>query len=161
MKNLALLSRDLWLPGMARGELEAVDGVRGWLVTGEWSLDAEISKGRAKFHPHNLKSYSQASLFDAIKLSSAALESIGSFGRPRASDDDRACAWRLISAYYAAYFSANAIMRLSGHAFTNLNVVECAKINEWARLTRMGGMSPSRRYNRQPITYDQMGMAWC
>lgn len=139
MRNLALLSRDLWLPGVARGELEALDGVRSWLVNGEWSLDSEISKGKARINPYNSKDFTQACLYDAIKLSSVAFESINSYGTPRASDDERACAWRLISAYYAAYFSANALMRLAGHSFTNLNVIECAKINEWARLTEMGG----------------------
>lgn len=143
MKTLALLSSDHWLPGIARAELNADSGVREWLVNGEWSLDAAISKGKAKFHPYSTHDFSQASLYDAIKLSSVAFESILSFGSQRAADDDRAHAWRLISAYYAAYFSANAIMRLAGHAFTNLTVVECAKINEWARLTQMGGVANS------------------
>lgn len=120
-------------------------GVRQWLVDGQWTFSEKLRKNKARLVPNVFDEYAQASLVDAISLSIAASESAYSFSTPRRGGDDRGCAWRLISVYYAAFFSANALMRLCGYACTNINVIECAAVNEMALLTGFRGSSDSQK----------------
>lgn len=74
---------------------------------------------------------------ESIKLSIAAMSSCIQVENNVA--DSRSCAWQLVRYYYSAYYAANALMRLSGHACTNLGAFECSSINTTAALYGVGG----------------------
>jgi hypothetical protein len=92
---------------------------------------------------HSLDEYSEACIRDSVKLSIAAFESAA--GSDHAIREDRSCAWHYIKYYYAAYFAANALMRLSGRSCINLSALDCASINEWASANGVGGTVESKR----------------
>ncbi|WP_394696161.1 hypothetical protein [Pseudoxanthomonas japonensis] len=141
MKSLSVLSREMWLSGVTRKQASSELGVRDWLVDGDWVFDDRIGKNRARISANAYDGFAQASVNDALRLSIASLESAGSFLSVPKGMDERRCAWVVISIYYAAFFAANALMRFSGYSCTNLNSVECASINEMARLTGFEGSS--------------------
>jgi hypothetical protein len=74
---------------------------------------------------------------EVIRLSIAAMSSAIHIENNTA--DKRSSAWQLVRYYYSAYYAANAIMRLSGHACTNLGAMECTSINTLAGLYGVGG----------------------
>lgn len=145
MINLALLSRELWLPGINRRAIDSEVGIREWISGGQWTFAELLRKNKAKITAHVFDEYAQASLVDAITLSIAASESASAYSRPVAGIDDRSCAWRLISVYYAAYFAANALMRICGYACTNISALECASVNEMAILTGFKGAADNHK----------------
>lgn len=134
--RLIRLSTQSWLPGCSRNEFRAFSGgTREWLFAGDWSI-SDITKKRAEIHLHRVDSIIDASVFDAIKYSSAAFESARAAACYK--NEPKSCAWQFIAYYYAAYFAANALMRLSGYACINLSASECAEINEQALLYGIG-----------------------
>lgn len=141
--RLDLFSRQLWLPGVARGKIRYKGGVREWIRSGEWSLNANLTKKRAQISLYTVDDFVDATLSDAIRQSIAAFESARAvecyFAEPKSY------AWQFISYYYAGYFAANALMRLCGYGCTNLYQIECAEINQQALLYGVGGTNESNK----------------
>lgn len=134
---LPIFSRRLWLPGITRTSTRFSGGVRDWIVASDWSPERSISKKHAVLLPHAFETLVDASIHDAITLAVASFESAAAISDNQ--HDTRSCAWQYISYYYAAYFAANALMRLSGHSCTNISASECSAINEGAFLYGFGG----------------------
>jgi hypothetical protein len=86
---------------------------------------------------HGTDAFVDACVMDSINLSIAAFESAST--REVKPQDHRSCAWQFIRYYYAAYFAANALMRISGYGLTNLASLECTAVNEHADLYGVGG----------------------
>ena len=145
MKSLPRMAREMWLPGLTRKSFTSTEGVREWIMRCDWIFAENLKKNKARIIPSVHDEYAQSSLRDAVSLAVAAFESAASFSVGGKISDDRQCAWRSISLYYAAYFSANSIMRLAGYACTNISAIECASINEFARLVGAGGDGESKK----------------
>ncbi|HEL5573783.1 TPA: hypothetical protein ACKP8M_001652 [Stenotrophomonas maltophilia] len=145
MKSLPRMAREMWLSGLTRKNFTTSEGTREWILRCDWVFAEDLKKNKIKFIPSIFDEYAQSSLYDAVSLAIAAFESVASFSNDKKKLGDKQCAWRSISLYYAAYFAANSIMRLAGYACTNISAVECASINEFARLMGCGGEVDSRR----------------
>lgn len=131
--------RESWVPGLLRRQPTFEGGLREWLVARDWSPEAGMSKRRITLAVHSTEAFVDACVYDAIKFANVAFESATSKEVP--STSQQACAWQFIRYYYAAYFAGNALMRLCGHACTNLTAVECQQINEQAFLYSVGGFT--------------------
>lgn len=140
---LPIFSRQLWLPGSTKSTFRFEGGVREFLGAGGWSIDANITRKKALILLHAPDEFADASITDGIRLATAAFESAVSVNAR--TSDPRECAWQFVSYYYAAYFSANALMRLCGFGCTNITSLECAEINEYARLCGFGGVGEQNK----------------
>ncbi len=111
-----------------RGQLTAAFGLEPlgsaklseWVNSGNATLTAPVPMG----YPQTLQSLTSLRPlfgFEAERFSSAALESYVT-ARNRWSDpEDRdGLAWKFVSLYYSAYYSAHAILRLSGITVTQI-----------------------------------------
>ncbi|MFO1439479.1 MAG: hypothetical protein U1F81_14260 [Verrucomicrobiaceae bacterium] len=117
-----------------RGQLAAAFGqeplasikLSEWVNSGSASLTSTFSPG----YPLVLQSLTHLRPFFAFegeRFSSAALESFNTaLSRWTDPEDRDGLAWKLVSLYYSAYYSAHAILRLSG--------VTVTQIDSWSHL---------------------------
>ncbi|MEK6384099.1 MAG: hypothetical protein V4797_05845 [Paraburkholderia tropica] len=96
-----------------------------------------MTKKRLQGTVNTPEMFGEACIRETVKLGVAAFESAAQVDS--ASVDARSCAWQFIKYYYAAYFAANGLMRLSGQACINLTALDCASINSWALAHGVGG----------------------
>lgn len=136
--GLHVAYRTVWLSGIAKANSTFVGGVLDWLSQGEWGPSRAVTKRAASLSVFDSSLLSDAFGNDFIRLSMAAFESAASV--VARNDEPRSCAWQIISYYYAAYYAANALMRLSGVFSTNLGAGLCAEVNERALLYGVGGV---------------------
>jgi hypothetical protein len=129
---------------MLRRQTLSTLGVREWIGSRQWDPEAGMSRKRLSIAIYATEEFSDACCNETIKLASAAFESAAA--RETRPSDPRSCAWQFIKYYYAAYFAANALMRLCGHASTNLSVVDCTEINEQAALYGVGGTTDKNKF---------------
>lgn len=133
-----------WLPGVLRPRAQFHGGLRDWLRGSGWTPAEKITSKKATIFVHDSANFADSCANDFIALATAAFESASSVPvRPAA--DPKACAWQVISYYYSAYFSANALMRLAGYACTNFDVDVCTDFNELASLCEMGGVGEKEK----------------
>lgn len=129
------------VPGALRpGMPKHAGGIKEWLLRGSWSPTRVIGRRRLRLSVHDASEYEAACVSDSISLTSAAFESALGFAENPA--EPRACAWQAISYYYAGYFAANALMRLTGHCCVNLDQRVCAEMSEQTRLYLGQGSLP-------------------
>ncbi len=99
-----------------------------WIGSPSASLTAPITGG----YPQVLQSLTSLKplfAFEASRFASAALESYSTIlGKWSGPEDRDGLAWRLIGLYYSAYYSAHAILRLSGISVT--------QIESWATIEK-------------------------
>lgn len=162
MTRLTLFSKSIWIPGIAKKDFKSDEGgVKEWIGQGGWSLSESVTSKKAKLIVNDTSLFSEAVVTDAFKMASAAFESAQAVSVNRS--DPKSCAWQLISYYYAAYFAANALMRMCGEGCINLTTQECIEINEMARLYGVGGgvdknkLSPGVYY----LKYDNKSTPTC
>jgi hypothetical protein len=104
-----------WMPGVTRTRPAYAGGLRSWILEESWSIDETLKTKRARLLVHDAGAVVDACVNDFIALANAAFESATSVA---VRSEQRSCAWQVISCYYAAYFAANALMRLAGYACT-------------------------------------------
>jgi hypothetical protein len=137
--SIVVRSRESWLPAVLRPTFKSNHGVRDWIAAQDWTPHAGVSKKCLRGTVHTVDAFAEACIRDSVRLGIAAFESAANSEAPGA--DNRSCAWQFIKYYYAAYFAANALMRLSGHASVNLSAMDCATINTWTLAHGVGGVS--------------------
>jgi len=117
-----------------RGQLRAPLGTEklGSIRLAEWanSSSATLTAPASVGYPQTLQSLSSLRplfTFEASRFASAALESYSTARSKWSDPEDRdGLAWMLVSLYYSAYYSAHAILRLSGMALT--------QVDSWRRI---------------------------
>ena len=129
--------RDSWLPGVTRRQLTFSGGLREWLSNCQWDPEVGMTKKRLTMAIHSADEFVDACVNDTITLAIAAFESASI--KETNHLDVKSCAWQFIRYYYSAYYAANALMRLCGHACTNLSAADTTNINEQASLYGVGG----------------------
>ncbi len=110
------LLRPRWAAGLNKVTIPNVAGVESWLLSGKYNwlpspagavhLDASAAKD----------SLAQAVASEVARFSCATYESLLD-ASPR-EHEDRALGWALIRYYYATFYAAHALLRLSGKSIT-------------------------------------------
>ena len=111
-----------------RGQLCAAFGLEplGSTKLAEWidSPSASLTSPTRAGYPQTLQSLPSLRplfAFEAARFASAALESYSTVrARWRDPEDRDGLAWKFVSLYYSAYYSAHAILRLSGITITQI-----------------------------------------
>lgn len=130
-------SKETWLDGILSPKIKIDEPIKNWLTQGNWMPQAGMTKKKLTADIYVTDPLPDHFTSEIIKLSIAALSS--SIHIENNVADNRSSAWQLVRYYYAAYYAANALMRLSGHACTNLDAMECTSINTVAALYGAGG----------------------
>ncbi len=141
--SIVVRSRESWLATTLRPNFRSSLGVREWVQNEHWTPLAGMTRRRMLGTIHSLDEYSEACIRDSIKLSIAAFES--AIETNQVIHEARSCAWHYIKYYYAAYFAANALMRLRGMSCINLTAIDCVSINSWALANGVGGTTDANR----------------
>lgn len=111
-----------------RGQLCAAFGLEplGSTKLAEWvnSLSASLTTPTSAGYPQTLQSLTSLRplfAFEAARFASAALESYSTVcSRWNDPEDRDGLAWKFVSLYYSAYYSAHAILRLAGSTVTQV-----------------------------------------
>lgn len=135
--SLVARSRESWLPASLRPSFRSSHGIREWITNESWTPSAGMNKKKVQGTVNLPDSFGEACIRDAVKLAVVSFESATQ--SEVVADDARSCAWQFIRYYYAAFFAANGLMRLAGHACINLTAVDCANVNSWALAHGVGG----------------------
>lgn len=109
MVDLTAISRLTWFPGVSEAPGSATLGVRGWLGSGSLTPASSLSNSLNYLIESELAG---ALAFDANSFALKAVETIDAITIN--AEFPRASAWPAIKIYYAAFFSALFLMRLSG-----------------------------------------------
>lgn len=141
--SIVVRSREYWLAGTLRSQFKGDAGIRDWIGLQDWAPLAGMTKKRIDGTVYTMDSFVDACVRDSVMLAISAFESAAAV--EAANIDARSCAWQFIKYYYSAYFAANALMRLSGHACINLTAADCALINSWALTFGVGGETENRK----------------
>lgn len=104
-----------------------------------------MSKRRLQGTINTPEVFGEACIREAVRLGVVSFESAAQVDAIHA--DVRSCAWQFIKYYYAAFFAANGLMRLSGQACINLTALDCASINSWALAHGVGGARDQDKLN--------------
>ena len=132
-----------WPQGVTRKRVGFKGSIKEWIKQDCWSIDSKVSKKKAILAPYSESDYIDACVNDALILASAAFET--AYSKDAQRTEQKSAAWQFVKIYYAAYYGANALMRLSGRCCSNLAAEECAAINEYALLVSQGGDTPERK----------------
>lgn len=135
--SLVARSRESWLSASLRPNFRSDQSIRQWITADTWTPSAGMSRKRLQGTINLLDAYGEACVRDSVKMGVAAFESAAQVDAT--SVDARSCAWQFIKYYYAGFFAANGLMRLSGQACINLTALDCASVNSWALAHGVGG----------------------
>lgn len=135
--SLVARSRESWLSASLRPNFRSDQSIRQWITADTWTPSTGMSRKRLQGTINLLDAYGEACVRDTVKMGVAAFESAAQVDAT--SVDARSCAWQFIKYYYAGFFAANGLMRLSGQACINLSALDCASVNSWALAHGVGG----------------------
>lgn len=132
--------RQFWLPGIntITGKLDR--GLQAFLLDDRYRIyDSQTDRNFiiTPFEPDDLK---KSVCHDLSRMASASFESIHSIAPTDAFD--KSCAWSAIRAYYAAFFSAHAILRMFGISCTQLDQPHTSYIAKVATYTNTSTATP-------------------
>lgn len=106
--------------------LRSASDLRDWLAKPNYFVDAQISSTQFNLRVQDWDKFASALLFDMNRFAIAAVESMD--GIQREPRQPRHAAWMVVRAYYAAFYSAHAILRLFGRSCTQLDQREVNEI---------------------------------
>jgi hypothetical protein len=115
-----------WLNGLSSLTGSPPLGLRDWLVAGTYAFQVPPSTQSFEFFVPNLSEAVQAYAHDANRMSCGAFESVMSIAP--VINMRRSLAWFALKAYYAAFYSAHAFLRLQGTSLTQLDAREATRI---------------------------------
>jgi hypothetical protein len=115
-----------WLNGLSTLEGSPAHGMRDWLVSGTYAFQIAPTPRSFEFFAPNIHEPVQAYAYDANRMSCGAFESIMSIAP--VAHMRRSLAWLALKAYYAAFYSAHAFLRLRGTSLTQLDAREVTRI---------------------------------
>ena len=125
--------RQFWLPGINAITGKSDRGLQGFLLDDRYRIydrPTDRSFVVTPFEPDELK---KSFCHDLSRMASASFESMRSI--VPADGFDKSCAWSAIRAYYAAFFSAHAFLRMFGVSCVHLDSSHVSNIAKVATYT--------------------------
>jgi hypothetical protein len=120
--------RQRWIPGVNGVGALGTRGIAEELVRGAYALAAATPGREATFHlPPNSSDLAAAFASEVARFGTAAFETM--LGARPSQAQPRALSWPLIKSYYAAFFAAHALLRLTGESITYLSATQVNAID--------------------------------
>lgn len=126
--------RPFWTSVLLHEHDRLSNGFKNWLAQADYDVDRVDSSQDFVVSVKDKHFFASALASDVASYGIHALQSIHSI--QTSATFPKINAWHLIKAYYAAYFAAHTILRLTGRPFTNL---ESGHVKEVLRLAQVSG----------------------
>lgn len=121
------LLRPRWVRGLNKVMTPKVISVESWLMMGDYSWRPS-SAGKVELDvPYNTESLAQAIASEVARFSCAAYESL--LDAVPGTHADPALGWALVRYYYATFYAAHALLRISGQSVTMISSTTASKLN--------------------------------
>lgn len=111
---------------------------KSWINSGVYTVVAVPSKDEFSLHIRDYVAFSSMLSHDASRMSSASFESVKSIRYQE--DMPKSLAWAAIQSYYAAFFSAHAILRFFGYVCSYLERGHVVTLDQYASLQGLDGV---------------------
>ena len=135
--------RHFWLKGLNKVEGKPREGVASWLIGGKYIFTA--AKDRTEFSIKILDASGLTNGF-AHEVTRMATASVETFNGIKEMDNlPRSGGWIVIRAYYGAFFSAHALLRMCGTICFQL---EDGQKNELDKVAHVQGMLPTGGFEK-------------
>ncbi|KKL25845.1 hypothetical protein LCGC14_2401220 [marine sediment metagenome] len=121
------LIRPFWLPGLNTISGKVSFNIRNWIIRKDYQIYQVLKKDSFVLTVSEPTSLLSAFAFDHSKMSIAALESIYLIEKNKLFP--KSFSWLFIKVYYAAFYSAHAILRMLGVSLTHFGNTEASTIN--------------------------------
>jgi len=131
--------RQFWLPGINAITGKSDRGLQGFLLDDKFRIYDRPTVGGFVITPFEPVELKKSVCHDLSRMASASFESIQSINPT--DEFDKSCAWGAIRAYYAAFFSAHAFLRMFGISCVQLDQLHIANIAKVATYTDSGSDS--------------------
>lgn len=132
------LLRLRWVTGLNKVKTPALAGVESWLVSGTYSWVSNSAGVIVLDVPTKSVSLADAIASEVSRFSCAAYESL--LDAEPGVHADRALGWALVRYYYATFYAAHALLRISGQSVTMVSSQTASRLN--AVGGQYFGMSP-------------------
>lgn len=120
-------ARPVWAPGLHVVSDPSFFGIEDWLARSAYAWHSAAPGAFSLHHPVTDPSLTEALASEVARFSCAAFESF--FDAAAIPPAQRALSWQLIQRYYAAFYSAHAIIRATGDALTFLSSKTTSQLN--------------------------------
>lgn len=110
------LLRPLWIPSSFVADENCTESIKSWLIDGNYYVNN--SPPDLSLFSQSIDDVRKCLSFDAFRFAAHSAQTV--FEIERGAAYSRFTAWRVIQTYYAAYFSAHAILRFFGKSFSHL-----------------------------------------
>lgn len=132
MSTLTDSLRPFWPSGLNEISGNVTKGIGSWLAEQHYQIFLPVKTKRFTLQVSDSQLLLAAIAADINRTTVAAYESIGQATKNALFP--RATAWMVIKSYYAAFFSAHAVLRMLGTGFVNVEQSQAESVNEIARL---------------------------
>ena len=152
---LADAIRPFWLPGISNATGGPYASLREWFSAGSYQISSPTQNDSFVLDvlQSDVSQLISGFAADINRLATAAFESVVLISRSRRFP--KSTAWLLVNSYYAAFFSAHAILRALGLGCSQLGPLQVTRINDVAALYGADGAPVSRGLYR--CTFDASG----
>lgn len=128
---MALLENSLrpfWVPNLNEVSGVVQKGLRAWLTSGNYQFYSPVEPESFTLNLAETGEFLPSIAADINRFASAAFESVSQAGQN--PELPRSTAWLIIKSYYAAFFSAHAIMRMFGEGVIQIDGDVVGHVNE-------------------------------
>ena len=133
--------RQFWMPGINAVTGKKVQGLQAYLADDRYRIYTAPSTTQFTVTPFDAGELKGAICCDLARMASASFESIHNI--VPVDPADKSCAWSAIRSYYAAFFSAHAIMRIFGKSCAQLDTAHVNYIGKVAGYIYPNSIIPS------------------
>lgn len=123
--------RSVWIPNLHEVTGSVTLGLRSWIKEEDYQVSQTVHTNKFTLDVPALQPLVIAFAGDINRMSTAAFETV--LGVQKHPVSSKATGWLLIQAYYASFFAAHALLRMSGISCTHFDAARTQSINAVAR----------------------------
>jgi len=135
--------RPMWLPGINKISGRPIRGIVGLVATQDYQIYSPASPTAVQLTFSKWEDVVSAFATDCARMSTAALETVEGIS-PSTVFPKSAC-WLIVRGYYAAFFSAHAILRMFGSGLTQIDALTANALDEVSEVFGMRHVGPFQR----------------
>ncbi len=111
MSIIADALRPFWLPGINNVTGKTLKDIGGWICDENYQIYDPVATSGFSLHVFSIEPMCEAFAAEVTRIATAAFETMN---HRRIDESSKSVAWILIEHYYAAFFAAHALLRMTG-----------------------------------------------